>query len=92
MEGTLDIQRDHQWLIHSAMALLAPGGILLFSTNFRRFKLDPALAEGFKVADITKQTIPADYARNPRIHTCFRIEAQGAEAAAPSGCAGTHGC
>jgi 23S rRNA (guanine2445-N2)-methyltransferase / 23S rRNA (guanine2069-N7)-methyltransferase len=88
MEGTLDIQRDHAWLIHSAMALLAPGGILLFSTNFRRFKLDPVLAEEFKVVDITKQTVPTDYARNPRIHTCFRIEALGSgPATAPEGAA-----
>ena len=82
MEGTLDIQRDHSWLIHSAMALLAPGGVLLFSTNFRRFKLDPALVQEYTIADITKQTVPADYARNPRIHTCFRIEAPDSGAAA----------
>ena len=80
MEGTLDIQRDHVWLIRMAAALLATGGILLFSTNFRRFKLDPEVMEQFAVADITKQTIPPDFARNPRIHSCFRIEA-----AAPRG-------
>ncbi len=69
MEEVLDIQRDHPWLIRSAAALLSPGGILLFSTNFRRFKLDPAVAEEFSVADITRRTIPPDFARNPRIHT-----------------------
>jgi 23S rRNA (guanine2445-N2)-methyltransferase / 23S rRNA (guanine2069-N7)-methyltransferase len=58
------------------MTLLAPGGILLFSTNFRRFKLDPELAAEFAVSDITKQTIPPDFARNPRIHGCFRVEAE----------------
>jgi 23S rRNA (guanine2445-N2)-methyltransferase / 23S rRNA (guanine2069-N7)-methyltransferase len=77
METTLDIQRDHPQLVGDAMALLAPGGILLFSTNFRRFKLDPALAEEYAVTDITRQTIPPDFARSPRIHTCFRIEHAG---------------
>ncbi len=74
MEDILDIQRDHVWLIRSAAALLSPDGILLFSTNFRRFKLDPAIAEEFAVADITRQTIPPDFVRSPRIHGCFRIE------------------
>jgi 23S rRNA (guanine2445-N2)-methyltransferase / 23S rRNA (guanine2069-N7)-methyltransferase len=73
MSTDLDIQRDHVELIHAAAHLLSPEGILLFSTNFRRFKLDPALAERFAVSDITKQTIPPDFARNPRIHRCFRI-------------------
>ncbi len=73
MTSTLDIQRDHPGLIRAAMDLLAPEGILLFSTNFRRFKLDPALAGECEVTDITRQTIPADFARNPHIHACFRI-------------------
>jgi len=74
MEEILDIQRDHPWLIRSAAALLSPGGILLFSTNFRRFKLDPAMVGEFSVTDITRQTIPPDFVRSPRIHSCFRIE------------------
>ncbi len=73
MTTTLDIQRDHAGLIRTTARLLSPEGVLLFSTNFRRFKLDPALTEDFAVADITKQTIPPDFARTPRIHSCFRI-------------------
>jgi 23S rRNA (guanine2445-N2)-methyltransferase / 23S rRNA (guanine2069-N7)-methyltransferase len=74
MTSTLDIQRDHAELVKAAMDLLAPDGILLFSTNFRHFKLDPALAGEYEVTDITRRTIPPDFARNPRIHACFRIE------------------
>jgi len=69
----LDIQRDHAELIRVAARLLSPDGVLIFSTNFRRFKLDPKLAQEFAVTDITKQTIPPDFARNPRIHRCFVI-------------------
>jgi len=73
MTETLDIQRDHAGLIRTAAGLLSPEGMMVFSTNCRRFKLDPAVASEFEVADITRRTVPPDFARNPRIHTCFRI-------------------
>ena len=73
MTEDLDIQRDHAALIRAAARLLSPEGILLFSSNLRRFRLDSSLTQAFHVVDITKQTIPPDFARNPRIHTCFRI-------------------
>lgn len=73
MTTTLDIQRDHAELVRAASRVLSPEGMLLFSTNARRFKLDPELAQEFAVTDISKQTIPPDFARNPRIHRCFRI-------------------
>jgi 23S rRNA (guanine2445-N2)-methyltransferase / 23S rRNA (guanine2069-N7)-methyltransferase len=73
MDGTLDVQRDHVELIRTAARLLSSDGILLFSTNFRRFKLDPVLLEEFQVDDIAKKTLPPDFERNPRIHSCFRI-------------------
>ncbi|GAB4257346.1 MAG: bifunctional 23S rRNA (guanine(2069)-N(7))-methyltransferase RlmK/23S rRNA (guanine(2445)-N(2))-methyltransferase RlmL [Methylomicrobium sp.] len=73
MMETFDIQNDHVRLIENAAALLAPGGILYFSTNFRRFKLDTAALSGFTIEDITPETIPEDFARNPKIHYCWRI-------------------
>lgn len=75
MDGTLDVQRDHVTLITASALLLAPGGTLVFSTNMRRFKIDvEALAQaGLHVGDISEETIPADFARNPRIHRCFLI-------------------
>ena len=75
MEGTLDVQRDHVQLITASAAVLAPEGTLVFSTNMRRFKMDvEALAEaGLHVGDISEETIPPDFARNPRIHRCFLI-------------------
>ena len=39
--ATFDVQRDHADLIRmTARRLLAPGGILLFATNRRGFKLE----------------------------------------------------
>ena len=73
MSDTLDIQRDHASLVHSAMHLLNPDGVLYFSTNFRQFKLDESLKEDYAVQDISAQTIDQDFKRNQKIHYCFKI-------------------
>ncbi len=71
MEGTLDIQRDHVWLLNKTIALLATGGVLYFSNNFRKFDLDEDALEGVSVTEITHQTIPPDF--REQIHRCWRI-------------------
>jgi 23S rRNA (guanine2445-N2)-methyltransferase / 23S rRNA (guanine2069-N7)-methyltransferase len=75
MQGVLDVQRDHAELIELCMRLLAPGGLLVFSTNAQRFRPDPALQQRWQVTDISAQTLPFDFERNPRIHRCFEISA-----------------
>jgi 23S rRNA (guanine2445-N2)-methyltransferase / 23S rRNA (guanine2069-N7)-methyltransferase len=79
MDVTFDVQRDHVELIRQATALLAPGGVLLFSTNFRKFKLDVAALPELLLEDISRATIPRDFERNPRIHQCWRIGKRPAE-------------
>ena len=74
MEGVLDVQRDHVELIHLAMALLRPDGIMIFSNNFRRFKLERDALKRFEITDISEQSRPQDFARNTKIHQCFTIE------------------
>ncbi len=71
MEGVLDVQRDHVWLIESCLAMLTPGGVLYFSNNLRSFKMDESLLAQCK--DISAQSVPEDF-RNKRIHKCFRFE------------------
>jgi 23S rRNA (guanine2445-N2)-methyltransferase / 23S rRNA (guanine2069-N7)-methyltransferase len=73
MEGVLDVDRDHPILIDGCARLLAPGGLIVFSTNSQRFKLDESLPERYNVRDISAQTLPKDFERNPRIHRCFEI-------------------
>jgi 23S rRNA (guanine2445-N2)-methyltransferase / 23S rRNA (guanine2069-N7)-methyltransferase len=73
MVGTFDVQRDHVGLIRLAAALLEPDGILIFSNNLRRFRLDTDALADLDIEDITARTIPKDFARNPRIHHCWRI-------------------
>jgi 23S rRNA (guanine2445-N2)-methyltransferase / 23S rRNA (guanine2069-N7)-methyltransferase len=76
MRQTFDVQRDHAYLIKRAMKLLAPGGTMIFSNNFRRFKMDATTQDAFDIQDITRATIDADFSRTPRIHHCFRIRAR----------------
>lgn len=73
MDDVFDVQRDHVQLLDMAMARLAPGGVVYFSNNFRRFKLDAALEEKYKVEDISAQTLDRDFQRNARIHRTWRI-------------------
>jgi 23S rRNA (guanine2445-N2)-methyltransferase / 23S rRNA (guanine2069-N7)-methyltransferase len=83
MEQELDLQRDHVALIRATLLKLAPGGLLLFSNNFRKFKLDTAGLADLDVVDVTPATIPKDFARNPRIHQCFEIRVPPGAAKAP---------
>ena len=69
-----DIQREHVRLLRACVDRLTTEGVLYFSNNFRRFKLDADAIAGFaQCEDITAQTIPPDFARNPRIHRCWRL-------------------
>jgi 23S rRNA (cytosine1962-C5)-methyltransferase len=71
MPESLDVQRDHHRLIEGCLALLSAGGVLFFSTNRRRFRLDPALQDPGICAEITRQTLPEDFQRHPA-HRCWR--------------------
>ncbi len=69
-----EIQRDHHRLLTLAMARLATGGLLIFSTNFKKFRIDTELARKFVVSEISEKTIPFDFQRNGRVHHCFEIQ------------------
>jgi len=73
MQGVLDIERDHPELIDACARLLAPQGLLLFSTNAQRFRLQEQLAERYQIRDLSAATLPRDFERNPRIHRCFEV-------------------
>lgn len=73
MQDVFDVQRDQRTLINEAMRLLAKDGVLYFSNNFRRFELEPELAQRYQIEEISAQTIDPDFARNPKIHRAWRI-------------------
>jgi len=76
MEGVFDVQRDQVELIDLAMARLAPGGVLYFSNNFRKFVLDEGLQARYRVEEISEQTLDPDFVRNPKIHRAWMIQAK----------------
>ena len=73
---TFDVQRDHAELVIGLSRLLTREGEAIFSCNLRTFKPDTEkLARaGVILTDITAQTIPEDFARNPRIHRCYLVK------------------
>ncbi|UHQ18333.1 bifunctional 23S rRNA (guanine(2069)-N(7))-methyltransferase RlmK/23S rRNA (guanine(2445)-N(2))-methyltransferase RlmL [Lysobacter sp. KIS68-7] len=74
-----DVQREHVRLLRAAMHRLSPDGALYFSNNYRRFRLDTeALADVADIEDVSASTIPPDFARDARIHRCWRLRRPGA--------------
>jgi 23S rRNA (guanine2445-N2)-methyltransferase / 23S rRNA (guanine2069-N7)-methyltransferase len=77
MRGVLDVQRDHAELIAACVRLLARGGMVVFSTNAQRFRIDESLGGAYDVRDVSAATLPKDFARNPRIHRCYELRPRG---------------
>ncbi len=72
MNQVLDIDKDHPWMIKECLKALKREGVLLFSTNKRKFKLEPELQKLASVRETTKDTIPQDF-HDQQIHTSFEI-------------------
>jgi 23S rRNA (guanine2445-N2)-methyltransferase / 23S rRNA (guanine2069-N7)-methyltransferase len=76
--ATFDVQRDHADLIRLvARRLLAPGGILLFATNLRNFRLDHGELRGLEIKDLSRATLAFDCERGANRHHVFRVERRG---------------
>ena len=73
MRDVFDVQRDHAFLVNHSMRLLKPGGTLMFSNNFRKFKLDPELETRYAVQNYHRQSLPEDFQRDPKIHGCWLL-------------------
>lgn len=72
MNSHFEVEKDQIFLVESCMKRLSVDGVLYFSNNKRKFKLDSQLAKNFSVRDITKETIPVDF-HDQKIHSCFEI-------------------
>lgn len=72
MKGFLDIRDGHVSLINDALKALDENGILIFSTNSSRFRLDRENIHSEKIEDITRQTTPFDFEGKLK-RWCYRI-------------------
>lgn len=68
-----DVQNDHAPLIKSAMKHLTQDGLLIFSTNFRKFILQNDLSDLYNIKEVTQKTIPLDFKRRGSIHKSWEI-------------------
>jgi 23S rRNA (guanine2445-N2)-methyltransferase / 23S rRNA (guanine2069-N7)-methyltransferase len=78
MEEDFDVQRDHVQLLTLAAQLLAPDGVIVFSNNYTRFRLDRDGLAAFEIEDIGRRTLPKDFERSPRIHACYVLRRRAA--------------
>ncbi len=67
------VQDDHETLLEQCMQHLSREGVLIFSNNYRRFKISAELVDRFHVREITHRTRPVDFRRSRHTHRCWRI-------------------
>jgi 23S rRNA (cytosine1962-C5)-methyltransferase len=72
MKDFLDIQRDHAELINKTLRAMSRGGVLYFSTNYRKFQLETEKIMAASIKDITNATTPFDF-QGKLFRYCYRI-------------------
>lgn len=72
MLRSFDVQNQHVHLVNQCLKLLRPNGVLYFSNNYKRFKLNREGIQALKIEDITTATIPEDF-KSKKSHYCFKL-------------------
>lgn len=72
MDQLFDIQIDYIPLLKKALKLLTKGGMIIFSTNSRRFVFEEAHFQPCTIVEISHKTLPIDF-HDPKIHRCWKI-------------------
>lgn len=67
-----EVERDQKQIILNSLKFLKPDGVLYFSTNKRKFKLEPELESEYFVKNTSEKTIPID-CHDQKIHHSFEI-------------------
>lgn len=69
-----NLQKQHILLITLCMKHLNKNGLLIFSNNYKRFKLDLPALDHYRVTDLHKRTLPEDFKRRAGMYHCWQIE------------------
>jgi len=72
MRATWDVQRDHVGLLAAVMRRVRPGGVVYFSTNYRKFKPDEQAFGAARAVEISARSVPPDF-RDKKIHRAWRL-------------------
>jgi 23S rRNA (cytosine1962-C5)-methyltransferase len=72
MDQLFDVNVDYVTLIRKSLKLLLKDGVIVFSTNSRKFAFDTTLFPNTIVRDISHKTVPIDF-RDKKIHRCWLI-------------------
>ena len=73
MDKEFEVEKDQVFLVDHCMQLLSKDGILFFSNNKKRFKINPILNQKYQIKDVSLKSIPADF-RDKHIHHLFEIK------------------
>jgi 23S rRNA (cytosine1962-C5)-methyltransferase len=74
MEEMFDVQQDYIKLITHALRLLEKGGVIYFSTNYRKFTFEEDAFSDCMIEEVSDKTIPQDFHKRS-IHRCWKIRA-----------------
>ena len=72
MTTSFDVERDQVALLAAVARVATPDAVIWFSTNHRRFHLDPRTGGGRPIIEMTARTVPPDFAYS-RPHRSWRL-------------------
>jgi 23S rRNA G2069 N7-methylase RlmK/C1962 C5-methylase RlmI len=72
--GSFSLQKDHPQLINRALEVMAPGGFILFSNNYKEFRMNRQEISPCLIREKT-DTLPPDFS-GTQPHHCFIISKQ----------------
>ncbi|MCR5537047.1 MAG: bifunctional 23S rRNA (guanine(2069)-N(7))-methyltransferase RlmK/23S rRNA (guanine(2445)-N(2))-methyltransferase RlmL [Succinivibrio sp.] len=74
MERSFEVRRDQVALLANVTRHLKDEGLVIFCTNQHNFKISDELQKyGYSIEDISAKTLPFDFKRTPKIHSCFML-------------------